>query len=110
MIRIITIALLAMLIGGTARAQQYKVFGHGNQSCGSWTEAKEETNLELIVFTSWLSGYLSAVSVWVETGSGRVNETDIRGAVAWMDNYCRDNPLDSVAGAALNLTFAIKAK
>ena len=50
------------------------------------------------------------ISLWIEVGSGPVNESDIQGAVAWIDNYCRDNPLDSVAKAAHELILAIQAK
>ena len=58
----------------------------------------------------WLAGYLTAYSLWVEEGSGPVNNLiNAAGASAWIDNYCRDNPLKDVAYAAWLLIVAIKA-
>jgi len=103
--------IAVLLIGGTAWAQyEYKTFGLGIQSCGAWTAAKEEDSAARSRFHNWTNGYLTAVSRWVEYGSGPVNETQIEGAWAWIDNYCQKTPLNVVAEAAEALTFAIKAK
>jgi len=106
--------LAVLLIGGTAWALQpggYKVFGHGSQSCGSWTAAKEEKEYKQITFRSWANGYLTAYSLWVENDYlGPVSNSDGAGAWAWIDNYCQENPLKSVAKAAVQLIHAIKAK
>ena len=59
---------------------------------------------------SWVSGYLTAYSLWVEEGSGPVNKSQLAGAWAWMDNYCQENPLKHVGEAAEQLIYAIKAK
>jgi len=108
------VLLAVFLISGTAWALQpgeYKIRGSGSQSCGSWTAAKEKGNWDRVVFLSWVGGYLTAYSRWVEKDyRGSVTTSDSEGAWAWVDNYCRDNPLDNVALAASELILALKAK
>ena len=96
---------------GQVEPGEYKVFGHGNQSCGSWTEAKEKDTYSRDSFHSWVNGYLTAYSAWVEVDHlGPVTNTQNTGAWAWIDNYCLETPLSSVADAAQELIFAIRAK
>jgi len=102
------VLLAGFLISGTAwAAQEVSVFGAGLKSCGQWTKYVPEDGPRYWQMTQWLSGYLSAYSLWVEDGSGPVTETDIHGAVAWVDNYCQENPLKNVATAAKWLIFTI---
>ena len=103
--------LAVFLISGTAAGFQYYAFGSGLDSCGSWTAAKEaESYKKQAIFRSWIEGYMTAYSRWVERGSGPVGATLSPGAWAWVDNYCQDNPLESVGDAAEQMIDAIKAK
>ena len=107
---VVALLLAVFLISGPAWAVELNVFGLGSESCGKWTAEKEnDTDLQ-VVFKGWLNGYLTAYAFWVEKGSGPVNETDVFGARAWVDNYCQEYPLDFVADAASALIYAIKAK
>jgi len=103
---------IAVLLIGSGTAWGYKIFGSGGQSCGTWTAEKERAkgDLPMLNFKSWVGGYLTAYNLWVEDGSGPVNETQIEGAWAWVDNYCRDNSNDDVATATLELIYAINAR
>ena len=108
-------ALLAVfLIGGTAWAQ-FKAYSAGVESCGFWTKTTNDPSAGTLgspksSFVQWTGGYLSAYSQWVEEGSGPVSDSDMHSAVAWIDNYCQENPLEAVGTAAIALIHAIKAK
>lgn len=109
--------LAVFLIGGTAWAATYTVFGAVDVSCGRWTEQKTavpppglSTSVGRLQFQEWLGGYLTAYSFWVEVGSGPVSDSDHVGAIAWIDNYCKEHPLVEVATAASLLIVAIGAK
>jgi hypothetical protein len=113
------VLLAVFLISGTAWALQpgeYAVFSVTGKSCGHWTAAKEEFSRETpdlrwaIAYSAWVGGYLTAYSLWVEKGSGPVTGVDHAGAIAWLDNYCQENPLKAVSLAAELLIYAIKAK
>ncbi len=101
--------LAVFLISGTAWAVDYKVFGIGTQSCGGWTAAKKMKSYPFD-YQTWITGYLTAYSRWAEEGLGPVGNSDANGAWAWIDNYCRDNPLEDVADAAEALILAITVK
>ena len=104
---VVALLLAVFLISGTAWA--YTAFGSGTTTCGSWTEAKEEP-MKRVAFHEWINGYMTAYSLWVEgDGPGPVTNSEGSGNWAWMDNYCRDNPLDDVSDAAAQLINAIKA-
>ena len=111
-----------LLIGGTAwAASKYTTFGIVGQGCGSWTVQQDnaagrgstpeyQVAPARLQFQSWLGGYLTAYSHWVENGSGPVSDSVHVGAIAWVDNYCQENPLKHVSQAAEALLYAIKAK
>jgi hypothetical protein len=93
--------LAAFLISGTAWA--YTGFGAGIKTCENWVAAKEDhyAVAKRARFHGWTSGYLTAYSLWVEQGSGPVSRRDSsKGAWAWIDTYCKENPNKSVATAA----------
>ncbi len=109
---VIAVLLSVLLISGTAWAAQpgnYLLFGAGQESCGQWTKDKKTNGPGYWQLTQWVSGYLTAYSRWVERGQGPVSEVTDAGGRAWVDNYCRDNPLDRVAKAAARLIVAIEA-
>ena len=86
-------------------------YGVGHESCGRWTEDKKTDGPAYWQMTSWLNGYLTAYGWWVEGGSGPMsNNSSTHGPIAWVDNYCQENPLKSVAAAAEQLIVAIGAK
>ena len=112
------VLLAVFLIGGTAWAREHTyavtVFGVDGVSCGNWTEQKTarptpgRSSIKRLQFEQWLGGYLSAYSLWVERGSGPVNNSEHVGAIAWIDNYCQENPLKNLAWAAEQLIYAIE--
>jgi hypothetical protein len=101
--------LAIFLISGSAWA--YTGFGSGIKDCSRWVIAKKFGSVDRRArFHEWTNGYLTAYSLWVEHGSGPVSRRDSSvGAWAWIDDYCQENPLKSVAAGAEQLILAIKA-
>ena len=79
----------ALLIGSGTAWADYTMFGYGTKSCGSWTAEKEKDGVDRMLFHSWVDGYVTAYSRWVEAGSGPVQESDMEGAWAWIDEGLR---------------------
>lgn len=77
----------------------------GSASCGDWVQNRTGGgDAKLLLSTAqkfWLLGYLSGVA----NGSGVdfMRTSDAASFELWMDNYCRDNPLDNVADGAVKL-------
>ena len=62
------------------------------------------------VYGAWLGGYMSGVNTWVPGKKDWAGGTDSSGLMAWIDNYCGKNPLDSVGRAALKLFLHLESR
>ncbi len=71
-------------------------------SCGKWLEAERSDDIARGVASSWIWGYLArATNAYNgELLSGSVDGPSIR---AWMDNYCRTQPLSNIWAGAREL-------
>jgi len=107
-----TLAVIALLFSAgsawKAEAGEYKVLGPGAQSCGTWTKKSNEDSWLHVQQTAWVLGYITAFNTWgpfgVNSGTQVVSDVskgvDVDGILAWIDNWCRANPLDTVSWAA----------
>jgi hypothetical protein len=60
---------------------------------------------------SWLLGYLSALNLWGVIGhKDALAETDAAGLCAWMDNYCRSHPMETIATGADQLARELERR
>jgi len=80
----------------TAQAQTISpegktVIGPTGFSCGKWVNTPKGTP-DHERLRQWIFGYLSGANI--ESGSTDfLRSKDADGLTAWMDNYCRRNPL-----------------
>jgi len=103
--------ILVILLSGPALSQEtYMVFGTGTISCGAWTKDRTDASVKSWQAEQWVSGYITAYNFWVEDEGGPVNRlpADGYGPIAWIDNYCQENPLEAVATAAAQMIYAIR--
>lgn len=56
---------------------------------------------------TWVLGFLSGTSVILEVFKKKQKKTDFDAAVAYIDKYCRDNPLSSIMEASQMLAVAL---
>jgi hypothetical protein len=72
-------------------------------SCGKWTNTPKRSP-ERVVYEKWVFGYLSGINI-MHTGPDwlALPGRDVDGLKAWIDNYCRRNPLHPVTQAAHEL-------
>jgi hypothetical protein len=56
------------------------------------------------LYTQWLVGFLSAHNYYGPNRQAKI--MDLASAGAWLDSYCRNNPLDAVVAAAAALVEA----
>jgi len=90
-IRSLSFALL-FLTFFVAPLHATKYYGVGLESCGAWTEAKEEGwgNVSYPQYVGWVTGYVTGFTV--STGD-RYKDTDVPALLVYIDNYCQKNPL-----------------
>ena len=101
-----------------AEAGDYKIHGAGLSSCGKWTKDRNEGGMRYESNTNWFSGYITAFNTWGPYGPFSDNQSvsgisditegiDANGLVAWIDKWCRANPLESMDAAARNLIYEL---
>jgi hypothetical protein len=78
----------------------------GSASCGTWTQSRSgPVTPKTVEYAAWVFGFLSGMSVArMDTA---LNKIDSGAVLGWMDNYCRQNPLQSIMGAANALDLEI---
>jgi len=92
---------IAMLAFSAAPASSAKLFGYGLSSCGAWTDARRTESANNLIHASWALGYISGVNEAVSAFEKKdiLVRQDGQAILAWMDTYCRSNPLDKIKGA-----------
>ena len=98
------ILILSVLLAGSVSAHGLELYGAGAESCGKWIEFGKDEIMRYH-FNQWVLGFISAASVFdgakkLGFESGELAETDSDTVDAWMENYCRENPLDKIVIAA----------
>lgn len=92
---------------GVVDAQEaWGSYGLGAQGCGTYIEQRRRPNRSYDdLVGSWFSGFISAYNYYgPKPQVGRdVNQDTV---LAYLDKYCRDAPLASVAAGALELVKA----
>ena len=104
--------LLSAAISTSAQAAnpkgvEFTVYGAGTTSCGKWLADRQ--NLSHHVELNWVLGWLTSSSYFIEAlrplnpNGGGLRHTDANAVEAWLDKYCRENPLKNIADGSLNL-------
>ena len=100
--RMVLLACVAVCASGEARAD-YTSIGQGSSSCGTWAEYRRSGGA--VRQEQWILGFLSGVG-WVNlNGDDPLKGLDAPAVFAWIDNYCRANPLHHVNKAAGSLAI-----
>jgi hypothetical protein len=83
---------------------QFHVYGPGTLSCGTWLANRGIVNAHLGQL-DWVLGFVSAAGGYNVLGALR--KTDSDAVSAWVDNYCREHPLNDLADAAGHLVVEL---
>lgn len=104
--RLLALTLLAILLEPAWSLAQRRTttYGSGTLSCGRWTADEKNADLHP-VHLMWVLGFVSS-----STAFFNLKDTDADGIDAWMNKYCAETPLQSVAGAAAKLVSALTVK
>lgn len=101
------IFLLIMLSAMPALAADehglYWIYGIGRQNCSTYLAARKAGGFEEISYKNWIMGYLTAVNQSTPKTYNILGESDIPGALAWLDRHCQKYPEDTMYMAMPNM-------
>jgi hypothetical protein len=61
-----------------------------------------------VLLKAWVIGFLSGINLASDKPDALVG-TDYHGAMAWLDNYCKANPLNTITEASVKLIDQLRA-
>jgi hypothetical protein len=104
-LKIVAIAASAVLTFSAQAfaANQVMIVGNGTRSCAEWTSNRNDpTGVTTIAMEAWIGGFITAFNSYGAGRSGDILNGMTSDAVwTWMDHYCRANPRDQLAVAAV---------
>jgi hypothetical protein len=75
------------------------IHGEGAVNCGTYLETRRELNdTQDYVYFTWVRGYFSARNASAK--SVHVGNVEKATVLAYLDKYCRENPLHALFGGA----------
>jgi hypothetical protein len=82
--------------------------GVGTSTCGTWTQERRQGGAQAAMDREWAQGFVSGVNYGRSStpnapDSALGEGTDGNSWAAFVDNYCMNHPLDTVATAAIAL-------
>jgi len=108
----LAVVLLCLLFSGSAAfARAGVVYGAGTISCGKWQQYRSSDNKGNVYQTeAWVDGFLSGFNFEDGEPDFLAPKPDAIAFYAWIDNYCREKPLDEVIQATVALKKELVAR
>jgi hypothetical protein len=92
----VAVALDVLVIGARSTTGRQTAgvttYGTGSKSCGVYLQARVRQDLEEAAFIDWLGGYLSGVNAVSLSTNNVLGDSDLTGAIYWLDDYCGTHP------------------
>jgi hypothetical protein len=106
--KMLKVMLIVFAIGYSVNSHADPLTLMGTPSCGQWNAARinDSQHIKSEQYKSWLMGYISGLSFAVNSmvlKADVIKGTDAESVFLWMDNYCKTNPLNSLADGGFAL-------
>lgn len=105
--------LAALTILGTELSEaqsKFAIAGSGSTSCGQYLKPPSTTKaISDLIMVTWIQGYLSGTNTQrlIDNNEKTMKiQPDSESIVAFVDKFCRENPLKSVYEATMMLDFS----
>jgi hypothetical protein len=86
-----TLVMGAPLSATQAQTEGAIAVGVGSASCGTWLTARRDR--QAAAYEQWVVGFLSGVGAYGSAQQNPLHGVDEESVWAWIDNFCRGNPL-----------------
>ncbi|MDZ4344008.1 MAG: hypothetical protein U1E51_16435 [Candidatus Binatia bacterium] len=110
-----TLSLVALVLMvstgmGIDKNGNYVGQGAGVDSCGSYSESRRQRGSAENKYRSWVMGFFTGVNYSAQDTYDVTGGTNLDGVLGWLDNYCRDHPLETFARAMERLLVELRPK
>lgn len=116
-ITIFVIALLLLPLIATAadKLGNYETIMNTNEStCGRYVSARDEArngnHFRENMYRYWLAGYVTAFNKTKPDTWSIIGTTDLDSAMLWLENYCKQYPLEDFSDATNSLVYELYPK
>ena len=113
---LVMVSVLGLAASANVRAQSEPLnatLGAGNESCGKFLDYERRSDqVSVFMIVSWVQGFISAENISIATGTNQpfLHLPDGETVRAYLDKFCRENPLDSPALGAGKLYHELQAR
>jgi len=76
----------------------------GPITCGVWVKDRQKDDWGHVSNALWIAGFFTAYNLQTPDVYDILGSTDLESALLWMDKYCQENPLSTLAGGMEFLT------
>ena len=111
---VVFLALVVMMSSSQVYGQPVG-YGFGNKTCGQYVKSldgqrrgNQADTIDHIIFVSWSQGFMSCQSL--EYSKDMLYGRDMDSVILWLENCCREHPLELFSGATLDLIIALQKK
>ena len=104
------LASLLMASSTSPTSAQRVAIGEGIKSCGTWTKERQVKSQASHMFATWVLGYASGANWRAYPDPDFLAEPDAEGILAWVDNYCRAHPIDTIGKASEELIYFLERR
>lgn len=80
----------------------------GYDTCGNWTENRKFPNIRTQALEGWVLGFVSGYNMYEDPKGNVAPSVSASGLLAWVDQYCAANPLDSLTTAGVKLVIELR--
>jgi hypothetical protein len=104
--------VLVIAAADGASAQGRVVYGFIGKSCGQWLEVRAAKGVSSAQFEAYVDGFLSgenSASTGPDFLAAIPNDKGVS-IYIWIDNYCRDQPLNGLSQALMALKQELLAR
>ena len=108
------VAAFLMFVVDPARAADssgnYSAQGYGAKSCGTYVDARRRDESAELNFSTWLTGYVTAINHERPKTYDIKGQTDMQGLLLWLETYSQQHPTENFAFAANELMHHLYPK
>jgi len=105
------IAAGMLMTTGIVASERMHIVGVGAYSCGKVVVNIKDDQSNALYSFAWVQGFLSGLNIkYLLKPESSTDLSDHDALRLWMENYCKENPLDDYAVAAGNLWTELRVR